>query len=67
MFDHNLLMKNGPNSLNAPVEATNHAKQQRYGYSSTSMPCIEFCPCEAVTGVCCNEQTFLTNANDRKK
>jgi len=28
MFDHNLLMKNGPNSLNAPVEANNHAKQQ---------------------------------------
>jgi len=42
-------------------------KTTRYGYSTTSIPCIEFCPCEAVTGVCCNEQTFLTNANDRKK
>jgi len=28
MFDHNLLMKNGPISLNAPVEANNDAKQQ---------------------------------------
>jgi len=28
MFDHNLLMKNDPNPLNAPVEANNHAKQQ---------------------------------------
>jgi len=28
MFDHNLLMKNGPSSLNALVETNNHAKQQ---------------------------------------
>jgi len=28
MFDHNLLMKNRPNSLNSLLEANNHAKQQ---------------------------------------
>jgi len=57
-----------PNSLNAPVEVNNHAKQRDMAVlSSTSISCTEFCPCEAVTEVCCNELTFLTNANDSKK
>jgi len=39
----------------------------RYGCSSTSISCTEFCPYEAVTGVCCNELKFVTNVSDEKK
>jgi len=63
MFDHNLLI----NKVKWPkfIKCQQSCTTTRYGYSSTSISCTKFCRCEAVTGVCCNKLTFLTNANDR--